>query len=98
MAAKMPSEKGPLILHGALYKAGAVLLLASDMIGDNLRPGNAVNLCLNCTTDQEIHTFFDRLSVGGQVKVPLHQSFWGATFGEIKDKFGINWMLNYSRN
>jgi PhnB protein len=98
MAAKMPSEKGPLILHGALSKAGATLLFGSDMIGENLRPGNAVNLCLHCTTDEEIHRFFDRLAVGGQIKVPLHQSFWGATFGEIKDKFGINWMLNYSRN
>jgi PhnB protein len=98
MAAKMPSEKGPLILHGALSKAGAVLLMGSDMIGNNLQPGNSINLCLNCTSDQEINTFFSRLSTGGQVKVPLHQSFWGATFGEVKDKFGVTWMLNYTRN
>ena len=98
MATRMPSEKGPLILHGALVKNGAVLLMGSDMIGNNLQPGNSVNLCLNCTSDQEINTLFDRLSAGGQVKVPLHQSFWGATFGEVRDKFGMIWMLNYTRN
>jgi PhnB protein len=98
MATRMPSEKGANILHGALSKNGTVLLMGSDMIGNDLRPGNSVNLCLNCTSDQEINTLFNRLSAGGQVKVPLHQSFWGATFGEVRDKFGMNWMLNYTRN
>lgn len=98
MAAKMPSEKGPLILHGSLSKGGAVLLMGSDMIGNKLQPGNSINLCLHCTSDQEISILFNRLSAGGQVKVPLHQGFWGATFGEVKDKFGITWMLNYTRN
>ncbi|HUB59735.1 MAG TPA: VOC family protein [Puia sp.] len=98
MAAKMPSEKGPFILHGALLKDGQVLLMGSDMIGNHLQPGNSVNLCLSCTSDHQINTLFNRLSAGGHVKVPLHQSFWGATFGELTDKFGMNWMLNYTRN
>ena len=97
MAAKMPSEKGPLILHGALSKDGSPLLMGSDMIGNALQTGNSIMLCLNCSTDQEINTIFDRLSAGGHVKVPLHQSFWGATYGELKDKFGMDWMLNYTR-
>jgi PhnB protein len=98
MAAKMPSEKGPLILHGALSKDGHTLLMGSDMIGNALHTGNSIMLCLNCSSDQEITSIFDRLSAGGQVKVPLHQSFWGATYGELKDKFGMDWMLNYTRN
>ena len=98
MAAKMPSEKGPLILHGALSKNGHTLLMGSDMIGNALQTGNSIMLCLNCNSDQEINTIFDRLSAGGHVKTPLHQSFWGATYGELKDKFGMDWMLNYTRN
>ena len=98
MAAKMPSEKGPLILHGTLSKNGHPLLMGSDMIGNALQTGNSIMLCLNCSSDQEINTIFDRLSAGGHVKVPLHQSFWGATYGELKDKFGMDWMLNYTRN
>src|SRR5580700_6511343 len=49
MATRMPSEKGAHILHGALSKNGTVLLMGSDMIGNDLHPGNSVNLCLNCT-------------------------------------------------
>jgi PhnB protein len=98
MATKMPSEKGPLILHGALSKNGHTLLMGSDMIGSALQTGNSIMLCLNCSSDQEINTIFDRLSAGGHVKTPLHQSFWGATYGELKDKFGMDWILNYTRN
>ncbi|HEV3324054.1 MAG TPA: VOC family protein [Puia sp.] len=97
MAARMPSGKGAHILHGALTRNGTVLLMGSDMIGNNLQPGNSVNLCLNCTSDEEINTLFNRLSAGGQIKLPLHQSFWGATYAEVTDKFGISWMLNYTK-
>ena len=52
MAAKMPSEKGPLILHGALTKDGHTLLMGSDMIGNALHTGNSIMLCLNCSRYQ----------------------------------------------
>lgn len=97
MAAQMPSEMGSHILHGTLSRNGSVLLMGSDMIGNNLRPGNAISLCIHCSTDEEINRYFSKLSAGGTVRVPLHQSFWGATFGELTDKFGMTWMLSYSR-
>src|SRR5580693_3825814 len=92
MAAGMPSEKGAHILHGSLTKDGNVLLMGSDMIGNHLQPGNSIGLCLTCTSDKEINTLFNRLSAGGQVITPPHQSFWGATYAELKDKFGMSWM------
>jgi PhnB protein len=97
MAATMPSEKSAHILQGTLTRNGTVLLMGSDMIGNHLRPGNSIGLCLNCTSDKEINTLFNRLSAGGQVKAALHQSFWGATYAEVTDKFGISWMLNYTK-
>jgi PhnB protein len=97
MAATMPSEKGAHILHGTLTKDGAMLLMGSDMIGNHLRSGNSIALCLNCTSDKEINSLFNGLSAGGQVKAAPHQSFWGATYAEVTDKFGISWMLNYTK-
>ena len=98
MAAQMPSEAGANILHGSLTKEGTVIVMGSDMMGARLKPGNSVALCLNCSSDEEIYTVFEKLSDGGQVIMPLHQSFWGATYGELTDKFGISWMLNHTRN
>jgi PhnB protein len=36
-----------------------------------------------------------KLSEGGNVTMPLQDTFWGAYFGMWTDKFGINWMVNY---
>ena len=95
--AAKPSEKSAHILQGTLTRNGTVLLMGSDMIGNHLRPGNSIGLFLNCTSDKEINTLFNRLSAGGQVKAALYQSFWGATYAEVTDKFGISWMLNYTK-
>ena len=97
MAAQMPSELGAHILHGTLTKDG-IVLMGSDMRGNSLVSGNTVGLCLNCSSDEEINAYFENLSAGGQVVMPLHQTFWGATYGELTDKYGMNWMLNYSKN
>ena len=97
MAADLPSEAGAHVLHSALVKDNLVLM-ASDMIGAALVKGNDISLCLNCQHDDELATIFTRLSDGGEVKTPLHQSFWGATYGELTDRYGVNWMLNFSRD
>jgi len=41
---------------------------------------------------------FNRLSAGGQVIMPLDKAFWGAYFGMVTDKFGVQWMVNYDYN
>jgi PhnB protein len=97
MAAQMPSEMGPRILHSSLIKDG-LTIMASDMLGNKIEPGNNVMLCVNCSSDEEINLLFNGLAAGGSIQEPLHQSFWGATFGKLTDKFGVHWMFNFSKN
>jgi len=97
MAAELTAAEGANIIHSILTREGLVLL-ASDMIGNKLQQGNAITLCLRCSSNEEINAFFTKLSRGGRIKTPLHQSFWGATFGELVDRFGMNWMFHYARN
>lgn len=97
MAARVPSEMGARILHSSLKK-DSIVLMASDMMGHNVKSGNSISLCLNCSSDEEINSFFGNLSKDGKIVEPLHQSFWGATFGSLTDKFGITWIFNYSKN
>jgi len=98
MAAHLPSEAGANILHSSLTRNGVLLLMGSDRMGTGLTPGNSIVLCLHCSSDEEINRFFNNLSAGGQVKLPLHQSFWGSTYGELTDKFGMLWMFTYTKN
>jgi PhnB protein len=97
MAAQMPSEMGPKIVHSSLTNNG-IVLMASDMMGQNVISGNSISLCMTCSSDEEINSFFTNLSTGGKVNDPLHQSFWGSTFGSLTDKFGVTWIFNYSKN
>lgn len=97
MAAQLPSIEGANIMHSILTR-GELVLLASDMIGNRLEKGNTITLCLKCSSHDEINACFDKLAVGGKIKMPLHQSFWGATYGELTDKYGMNWMFHYARN
>jgi len=64
----------------------------------NPTKGDDITLCLNCTNTEELSDYFTKLSEGGNIKMQLHQTFWGATYGELTDKFGMNWMFSYMKN
>ncbi len=86
------------IMHSSLTK-GNLLLMGSDMTGpDGYNQGNNIALSLNCSSEEEINTFFSKLAEGGKIIDPLKVQFWGAIFGVLTDKFGINWMFNYDKN
>lgn len=92
-----PAGSEHLIMHAELHK-GDLSLMASDMLMGKRNPGNQIELMLGCSSEAELRTFFDALSQGGKVNQPVHTEFWGDTFGQLVDRFGIGWMLNYSKN
>jgi PhnB protein len=91
MASQMPDKKDE-VMHSTLKKDGMVLM-ASDMImPGELVQGNTVTLCIIGGSAEELKTFFTKLSEGGKVGHELKEEFFG-TFGELTDKFGMNWMF-----
>lgn len=68
---------------------------APKEMGFTLTSGNNMHICLEPDTRKEAKRLFDELSAGGQVSMPLADMFFGSYFGEFKDKFGINWMINH---
>jgi PhnB protein len=95
MANKMPETMKDLILHASLTK-DKLILLGSDMVPEQgLIIGNAVSLVLNCESEEEINNRYNLLSEGGKKDHPLEITFWGATFGDLTDKYGNRWLLNY---
>ncbi len=68
------------------------------MVGpDGFIKGNNIALSLNCSSEDEINTFYSKLSAGGKILEPLKDSFWGSLFGCFTDKFNIMWMLNFEK-
>lgn len=95
IAGQCPEAVHGHVLHSSLTQ-GSIVLMATDMTGpDGYIKGNNVALSLNCSSEEEINSFYAKLSGGGKILDDLKVSFWGALFGCFTDKFGITWMLNY---
>ena len=97
MAAHMPSVLKDNILHATLTN-GNTVLMASDMVSEKgLVNGNNVSLVLDCNSVDEIKNYYSKLVVGGNADHPLEETFWGATFGDLTDKYGNHWLLNFTK-
>jgi len=93
MAKDMPADKQGLIMHADL-KSPSLEFFASDMMRDKATVGDNIALSLNTKDEQEGRDLFAKLSEGGEVFMPLEKQFWGALFGVVTDKYGIEWMVN----
>ncbi len=82
------------VMHSE-FKAEGVFFMASDA-PDDTQPhsDNNISLSLNFTDLAEIDRVFAALAQGGQVTMPLDTAPWGARFGMLTDKYGIQWLLN----
>ena len=97
LADKMPAKMKDCILHSSLEK-GALILMGTDCVPEGgLIKGNAVSLILNCSSEEEIRSYYEKLSANGKKTHPLEDTFWGALFGGLTDKYGNHWLLNYSK-
>ena len=89
-----PEENKNKLMHGRLH-SGAVELMASDNLsGKPTVMGDNVYVSVDCSSREEEQRFFTMLSEGGEVSMPLQDTFWGAHFGMLIDRFGVRWMLN----
>ena len=98
LSEKMPKQMRESILHATLTK-GNLILLATDMVsGLGLVKGNSVSLSLYCSSEEETTSSYAKLSAGGTANHPLEDSFWGALFGDLTDKFDNHWIISFNRN
>ena len=93
-ARQFPPAMKDRILHGSLASDN-LTIFGTDVAGPEMTQGNNLFLCLVCRSKEEIETLFSRLSQGGKVTTPLKQEFFGA-YGDLADKFGINWMFQFA--
>jgi PhnB protein len=95
-SAEDPSE-ADWVMHSALVADNGICILASDApLRIELSEGNNVSLSLMGDDEAELTSYFEKLSDGGKVSMPLEKAMWGDTFGMCTDKFGTYWMVNIS--
>ena len=87
------------ILHVSL-PIGSSVLMGSDMPSNFGPPrvfGNNFSISVSPESREEADRLFAELSEGGAVIMPIQDVFWGAYFGALTDKFGINWQINFGQ-
>jgi PhnB protein len=93
-----PDQKN-LVMHVGLELPDGQMIMASDMLagmGPKRVEGNNFSISVHPDSKQEADRIFNALAQGGTVTMPLADQFWGDYFGSLTDRFGVNWMVNYS--
>lgn len=97
--AKLSPDEREKIMHVSLPVGKGNMLMATDALesmGHKVTAGNNFYIAVEADSKEEAKKFFDGLSVGGKTEQPLQDTFWGAYFGMIADKYGIRWMVSYT--
>ena len=83
------------IMHGMLETGSGFTLMGADTPqGMERNPGNNVAVSLSGDDADDLRGYWEQLSDGGAVSVPLEKQMWGDEFGMCVDQFGIGWMVN----
>lgn len=84
-----------LIMHAMLEsKSGFTLMGADTPDGMEYNPGTNMSISLSGDDEAELRGYWDGLSAGATIAMPLEKAPWGDTFGMLVDKFGVSWMVN----
>lgn len=84
------------IMHGQLTTPDGFTLMGADapaamQVGE---PGSNITISLSGAESESLRGYWDALAAGGTVTMPLEKAPWGDSFGQLTDRFGIDWMVN----
>ena len=92
MQAQMSPDSKDKIMHAAFH-VGDTQVMASDGHCSGKASFSGVTLTLNAASNGEAEKLFGALGKGGQVTMPMSETFFAHRFGMVADKFGVNWMV-----
>ena len=97
----MAEEDLDKIMHVELPISEETTLMGSDTGGEwapKTIIGNNITISITAGSKEQADHFFNSLSEGGEVNMPMEKTFWGSYFGMCTDKFDIHWMISFGEN
>jgi len=93
-ASQTPAEDDK-IMHSELEAEYGIYFMASDTPKRmEYKVRTTMSMSLSGENEAELRGYFEKLAVGGTISMPLEKAPWGDTFGMLKDKFGVDWLVN----
>ena len=89
----MPPNSGDKIMH-ASFVSPSIKFMCADARPTTQYGEGRISLSIGTTDADEAKRVFERLGKGGKIEMQLEKTFWGALFGMLTDKYGIDWMVN----
>jgi PhnB protein len=96
---ELTPEQKNLVMHVGLQLPDGQMIMGSDMLpgmGPKRVEGNNFSISVHPDSRSEADRIFTALAAGGTVTMPMADQFWGDYFGSLTDRFGVNWMVNYT--
>jgi PhnB protein len=88
-------EEADKIMHAQLVAPGGLALMAADTPNSMpFNPGDNFSVSLSGRDVEELTGYWQKLSEGATIFSPLEQAPWGDSFGQLRDRFGVGWMVN----
>jgi PhnB protein len=95
-ASQDPSEDNK-IMHAMLAADNGIVFMAADTPNSmEYRIGTNMSMSLSGDNEHELRGYYEKLSAGGTIGMPLEKAPWGDMFGMFTDKFGVSWLVNIS--
>lgn len=92
------SPDADLIMHGMLETNAGYTIMAGDVTSDrDYRPMAGVSVSLSGDDADLLRGYWETLSAGGTITMPMQKQVWGDEFGMCVDKFGVSWMVDISQ-
>jgi PhnB protein len=92
---QVEGDEQDLIMHGQLETPDGITLMGADTPSHmEFKEGSNGQVSLSGDDEDTLRAYWDKLSDGGQISVPLEKAPWGDTFGMCVDQFGVPWMVN----
>jgi PhnB protein len=94
----IPENEADKIMHIALPIGNCSVLMGSDtpeFLGKHNENENRSKISVNAESKDEADKLFNGLSAGGKIEMPISDSPWGSYFGMFRDKYGIEWMVDF---
>ena len=86
------------VMHANLHTSADYTLMASDRApGMPFNQGNNITVSLSGDDGDGLREYWEKLSDGGTISVPLEKQMWGDEFGQCTDRFGVPWMVNIGK-